>query len=149
MTYQAGQQIIIIHILSNILRSKGKQTIKFGQAIKYNVRNISLQKSCRRSGRETSFRPLFLKKVLYIIFLKVTRQHLSFNIFCWSLTWTYNKTNWMKFQAVDPILTFSKKVWDKPFHTILSMIFHENFFHGLSLKQTKTTLLKGQSPTFS
>ena len=39
MTSQTEQQIITIHILSNISRSKGKQTIKFGQFMKYNMRD--------------------------------------------------------------------------------------------------------------
>ena len=33
--------------------------MKFGQLIEYNKRNIFLQKSCRKWGRETSSRPLF------------------------------------------------------------------------------------------
>ena len=33
------------HILSNISRSKVKQTMKFGQLIKYNMKNIFLKKS--------------------------------------------------------------------------------------------------------
>ena len=33
MTSQAGQQIITIHILPNISRSEGNQTMKFGQLI--------------------------------------------------------------------------------------------------------------------
>ena len=41
MMSQTGQQIITIHILSNIARSEGKQTVKFGQSIEYNMRNIS------------------------------------------------------------------------------------------------------------
>ena len=45
MTSQAGHQIIIIHILPNIARSKGNQAMKRGQLIKYNVKNIFLQKS--------------------------------------------------------------------------------------------------------
>ena len=35
-----GQQIITIYILPNISRSKGNQTLKFSQIIKYNNRNI-------------------------------------------------------------------------------------------------------------
>ena len=35
MTPQPGQQAIVIHILSNISRSKGNQTMKFGQLIEY------------------------------------------------------------------------------------------------------------------
>ena len=33
MTSQAGQQIITIHILPNISRTEGNQTMKFGQLI--------------------------------------------------------------------------------------------------------------------
>ena len=36
-----------IHILPNILRSKGNQTIKLSQCIKFCVRNIFFQKSCK------------------------------------------------------------------------------------------------------
>ena len=34
--------------------------MKFGQLIKYSVKNIFLQKSCRRLGRETSSSPLIV-----------------------------------------------------------------------------------------
>ena len=64
MTSQPGLQTIATHILPNILQSKGNQTMKFGQLIEYNKRNIFLQKLCGKWGRETSSRPLFyfLKK---------------------------------------------------------------------------------------
>ena len=39
------EQIITIHILPNISRSKAKQTMKFGQLIAYNMKNIFLEKS--------------------------------------------------------------------------------------------------------
>ena len=42
------KQIITIHILPNISRNKGNQTIKFGQLKLYKERNIFLQKSCRK-----------------------------------------------------------------------------------------------------
>ena len=59
MTSQPGQQVITIHILSNILRSKGNQTMKFGQSIEYNMKNIFLDKSAK-CDEETTFRP-FIK----------------------------------------------------------------------------------------
>ena len=37
-----SKQTITTHILANILRSKGNQTMKFGQLIEYNMRNIFL-----------------------------------------------------------------------------------------------------------
>ena len=46
-----------MQILPNILRSKGNQAIKFGQLIKYNMRNIFLEKSYTKYGGETSPRP--------------------------------------------------------------------------------------------
>ena len=48
MMSQTGKQTIRTHILPNISRSKGNQTMKFGQLIEYNVRNIFLYKSCRK-----------------------------------------------------------------------------------------------------
>ena len=43
MTSQTGQKIITKHVLSNISRSKGKQTIKFGQLIEHSMRNVFLK----------------------------------------------------------------------------------------------------------
>ena len=39
MTSQSGYQTIIINIWPNISRSKGNQTMRFGQLIDYNKRN--------------------------------------------------------------------------------------------------------------
>ena len=44
MASQTGQQIITIHILSNIPRSKGSQAMKFGQLINLFLQNIFFQK---------------------------------------------------------------------------------------------------------
>ena len=46
MTSQRRYQRIAIHILPNILRSKGNQTMKLGQLIEYNKRKDFLQKLC-------------------------------------------------------------------------------------------------------
>ena len=48
MTSQSEKQTIAIHILSNISRRKGNQTMKFGQLIEYNMTNIFFQKSYRK-----------------------------------------------------------------------------------------------------
>ena len=45
MTSQPGKQIIRIHILPNISRSKSNQTMRFGQLIECNTRNVFLGKS--------------------------------------------------------------------------------------------------------
>ena len=68
MTSQPGKQIIAIHILLNISGSKGNQTMKFGQLIEYNMRNIFLVKPFTKYGGETSSRP-FSEKLNLIIFL--------------------------------------------------------------------------------
>ena len=59
MTSHPHWQRTTIHMLLNISRIKGNQTMKFGQLIEYPKRNIFLYKLCRNRGRETSFRPLF------------------------------------------------------------------------------------------
>ena len=53
MKLQPRQQTITIQILPNISKSKSKRTMKFDQLVEYNQRNIFLQKSCRKSSRET------------------------------------------------------------------------------------------------
>ena len=69
-----------MHILSNISRSKGNQTMKFGKFIEYNMRNIFVKKSCTKQDEETIPRPFSKKsklsisldqqaKVLYGLFL--------------------------------------------------------------------------------
>ena len=44
----------IIHILPNISRSEGNQTMKFGQLMECNMRNIFLEKSFTKYGGEAS-----------------------------------------------------------------------------------------------
>ena len=62
LTSQPGLQTIAIHILPNILRSKGNKTMKFGQLIECSMRNIFLEKSSTKCGGETSPR-LFSEKL--------------------------------------------------------------------------------------
>ena len=40
MTAQIGNQVITLHIFPNILKSKGNQTMKFGQLIDYSMRKV-------------------------------------------------------------------------------------------------------------
>ena len=42
MTSQTGKQMVTIHILPNIARSKDNQIMKFDQLIEINVRNMFL-----------------------------------------------------------------------------------------------------------
>ena len=48
MMSKTEQQIIAIHILHNIARSKGNQVMKFGQFIKCSMVNIFLHQLCRK-----------------------------------------------------------------------------------------------------
>ena len=45
MTSEPGYQTIVIHTLPNISRSKGNQTMKFGQLTERSMRNNFLEKS--------------------------------------------------------------------------------------------------------
>ena len=54
MISEPGYQTFVMHILPNISRSKSNKTLKFGQLIEHNMRNIFLKKSCTKCGRETS-----------------------------------------------------------------------------------------------
>ena len=66
MPSQPGWQTIIIHILPNLSRSKGNQTMKSGPLIECNMRNIFFEKSCTKFGGETSPRPISEKLKLSI-----------------------------------------------------------------------------------
>ena len=61
---KTGTQIITIHLLLNITRSKGNQTIKFGQSMEYNMRNIFPEKSNIKCGKEANPRPFYKKSKL-------------------------------------------------------------------------------------
>ena len=54
ITSQTEKQIIAIHILPNISKSKGNQAMKVGQLIKYSVRNITRGRGTS-SGRISVF----------------------------------------------------------------------------------------------
>ena len=57
MMLQSGTQIIAIHILPNITRSKDNETLKFGQLTEDNMRNIFLEKSYTKRSEEIIPRP--------------------------------------------------------------------------------------------
>ena len=63
---QARQKIITTHILLKISTSKGNQTMKFGQLIKYNMKNILFKNSYTNYGGEASSRPFYNKSKLSI-----------------------------------------------------------------------------------
>ena len=79
MTSKPGKQTIAIHIWPNISRSKDKLTMKFGQLIEYNTRNIFLEKSYTKCSRGTICRP-FSKRSKLSISLK-QKSYLSYSLF--------------------------------------------------------------------
>ena len=66
MVSETGKQIITIHTLSNMSRSKGNQANIFGGLIEYKITNIFLQNSYTKCGRKTSLRPFSRKSKLII-----------------------------------------------------------------------------------
>ena len=54
------------HILTNISRSKGNQTMIFGHLIEYDMRTVFLEKSYTKCGGETTPRPFSKKSKLSI-----------------------------------------------------------------------------------
>ena len=50
MTSETKQQTITVHKLPNIARSKGKQAMKFGKLIEYNMIHIFLEKKKKKYG---------------------------------------------------------------------------------------------------
>ena len=65
MASKTRQQLITIHISADISR-KGKQTMKFGQLIEYNVRDIFFKNYTGiDAGRLVKDLFLFLKNALY------------------------------------------------------------------------------------
>ena len=64
ITSHIGQHIITILKLFNISRSKGNQTMKFGQLIEYKMRKNFLEKSYTKCGGEASPKPFYKKSKL-------------------------------------------------------------------------------------
>ena len=62
LTSQLGLQTVVMHILPNISRSKGNRTIKFGQLMECDMRNIFLEKLYSKCVGKTSAR-LFSEKL--------------------------------------------------------------------------------------
>ena len=57
MTSQPGKQTIAIHILTNILRSRDNQAMKFGQLMEYNMRKVFREKSYKNCVGDIITRP--------------------------------------------------------------------------------------------
>ena len=58
--------MIVIHIMTNISRSKDNQVLKSGKLIEYNMRNFFVEKSYTKYAGETIPRPLSKQSKLSI-----------------------------------------------------------------------------------
>ena len=61
LTSESGEQTITISILPSIKRSKDNQTVKLGQSIECNMRNIFREKLYKKCGRGAIPRPFSRK----------------------------------------------------------------------------------------
>ena len=100
MTSQTGQQIIIIHIWHNILKSKDNQTMKFVQLIKYIAINIFFRNHPDNDA-ESLVPDLFLLNKLRIRSEQVVSTLFLIYFGRPQLGHTIN-VNFTTFQAVDP-----------------------------------------------
>ena len=79
MVSSTGKQIILIHILPNISRSKDNQTMKFGQLIVYSTKIFIFKNHAENDAKRLVLDLfLFFKKALHK--LKASGQHFSFDI---------------------------------------------------------------------
>ena len=136
-----------MHILVNISRSKGNQTMIFCQLVDHSKINDFLQKNHaeNEAGRLVSNLFFFFKKALYEV--KAGSLQLSFNIFQQPLTWHTIKIIYMKLQTIDSkictVLIFQKRFWEWLLHHILCFIFQEKCLSYYILLTDKISLLDG------
>ena len=133
MTSQPGWQAIAIHILPNISRSKGNQAMKLGQLTECTKRNIFHQKLCRKWGRETSSRPLFIFQKSLILG-KSKRSAAWFQYTSIALNLAYDKNKLYKtldYWSRDMLnLNFSEKESGTSFSTTFCVwLFKKNISH--------------------
>ena len=86
-----------MHILPNISRSKGNQTMKFGQLIEYNLRNILL-KNHTQNGLEKLFPDPYLKYQNWA-YLWISSVKIYTVFFCWMLIWGLSKYGEIKLKT--------------------------------------------------
>ena len=99
MTSRPGKQTIVMYIFPNISRNKGNETVKFGQLIEYNIRNIItwetffFEKLSTKCGGETILRPFFKNPNWAYLWINSVKFY-TVSFWCmpvWGLS-KYNKT---------------------------------------------------------
>ena len=118
--------------MHNISRIKGNQAMKFGLLIEYYKRNIFLQKSCRKWGKETSSRRLFVFSKSFV-WCESNWSAAWFHYILIALKLAYNKN---KFH----------KTWDRWSRDILNLDFLEK---GLGIVPSPHLCMNFQQKCFS
>ena len=76
MASQTGQQIITIHILPDISRSKGNQGMKYGQLIKHSMKIFFCKIHTKNElGRLDLNHFLYFRKVFYKVYNNVYKRY--------------------------------------------------------------------------
>ena len=128
MTSQPSQQTIVIHMLPNISRSKGNQTMKFGQLIECNMSNIFLEKSYTKWDGETSTRPFSEKLKLSISLDQQSKVLCSLFLLYAKLRHLETKLQTTFFYLIISFLKKSIEVWDQSPCFIFCITFQEKYF---------------------
>ena len=90
ITSQPGKQTVVIHVVSNILRNKDNQVMRFGQLKEYNMKNIFLEKLYTKDGEETSPRAISGSTVWISIQL-LDNYHNLLKLSRWPVPFTFYK----------------------------------------------------------
>ena len=78
MTSKTGKETITIHMLLDISRNKGTQTMKFGQLIEYNMGNNFLEKSGTKCGGKAIPKPFSKIQNIYLCISRLIFIQFSF-----------------------------------------------------------------------
>ena len=107
--------ILAIHILPNISKSKGIQTMKSRQFMEYYITNIFLEKSFTKYGGETVPRP-FLKNQNWKFFWIVNLIFYTVCFYCmpsWGLSkYIESKMQTTSFYLINSFFEKQKEVWN-------------------------------------
>ena len=79
MTSQPGEQIIAIHILSNISRSRGNQRMKFVRLIEYSLRNILIETLTWGTFSWKIIHKIWWKNYSQVLYYKIIIEHILIN----------------------------------------------------------------------
>ena len=105
MTSQTAEQIMAIHELTKISRSKSNRKIKFGQLIECNMKNVFLEKLYAKCGKEASPRSFYKNSKLsislaqwsemffslFLLYNQVEIYHNMLKLGCWPLAFILYK----------------------------------------------------------